>query len=135
MTPEQNAHVKTLTTAKEIYNYVVTHLKNQGSQSLSVDDFHRGAPFREICAYRGADNKMCAVGCLIADDEYYPEMEGSNVNALLSNYRHLDRLEPHTAMLAELQSLHDRPNFFAQSEEEKILLFRRLEAFFFDLSA
>jgi len=131
MTPEQNAHVKTLTTAKEIYNYVVTHLKNQGSQSLSVTSLSA----REICAYRGADNKMCAVGCLIADDEYYPEMEGSSVSALLSHYRRLDRLKPHTAMLAELQSLHDRPNFFDQSEEEKILLFRRLEAFFFDLSA
>ena len=78
MTPEQNAHVKTLRGKKEIFDYVVTHLKNQKSQSMGSIYFADS----DECAYRGLDNKMCAVGCLIADDEYESSMEGKNVTGL-----------------------------------------------------
>jgi len=77
---------------------------------------------------------MCAVGCLIADDEYEPSMEGENVPGLMVLGRMPARLAPHERMLAELQALHDNPDFFSQSEEKKILHLRRLEAYFFDLS-
>ena len=131
MTPEQNAHVKTLRGKKEIFDYVVTHLKNQGSQSLLQS---LSSPNVLGCAYRGADNKMCAVGCLIADDEYNPDMEACNINELSKEGAIPDRLEPHLWMLAELQALHDNPGFFSQSEEGKIRHLRRLEAHFFDVS-
>ena len=139
MTPEQNAHVKTLRGKKEIFDYVVTHLKNQKSQSMGSiyfadDDDYDVDLDGYTCAYRGLDNKMCAVGCLIADDEYEPSMEDENVPRLIVLGKLPARLVPHESMLLELQGLHDNPDFFSQSEEKKILHLRRLEAYFFDLS-
>lgn len=34
---------------------------------------------QEVCRYRGEDGMMCAVGCLIPDDKYDPEMEGVGI--------------------------------------------------------
>lgn len=94
MTPEQNAHVKTLTTAEEIFDYVEAHLRNQGQRSMARSC---------NCAYRGEKGRMCAVGCLIADDEYNLSMEGNVVCAI-----HLPfRLRPHVSMLRDLQIFHD----------------------------
>lgn len=107
MTPEQNAHVKTLTTREEIFDYVEAHLKKQGYRSM-LDD-HTGS-----CAYRGESDNMCAVGCLIADDEYEPTMENHSVrelSGLLGDGTEAtlpDRLLPHHRMLEALQDLHDR---------------------------
>ncbi len=67
---------------------------------------------------------MCAVGCLIADDEYTSSMEDSDVYDLLDARRldspppqHPDdssayvtliaRLNPHVEMLADFQEFHD----------------------------
>jgi hypothetical protein len=101
MTPEQNAHVKTLTTREEIFDYVESHLKNQGRRSgLQL-------PGRTVFidgAYRGEGGTMCAVGCLLADDEYDPGMENLSVEIVSLP----ERLLPHTRMLADLQSFHDR---------------------------
>jgi len=99
MTPEQNTHVKTLTTREEIFDYVESHLKNQGQRSIPP----RGAVFIDG-AYRGEDGTMCAVGCLLADDEYDPGMENLSVEVVSLP----ERLIPHTWMLADLQSFHDR---------------------------
>lgn len=107
MTPEQNERVKSLSGKQEIFDYVETHLKEQDCRSMRV--FHDGVN----CAYRGEDGTMCAVGCLIADDEYISGMEHHNVTELS---RHLsdgtervlpDRLLPHLRMLTELQDFHD----------------------------
>ncbi len=69
------------------------------------------------CAYRGVDGDMCAVGCLLADDEYNPGMENNSVMELADlfgttgMFRNLalpERLIPHAKMLEALQDLHDR---------------------------
>lgn len=36
------------------------------------------------CAYRGNDNTMCAIGCLIPDELYNESYEGKNIRALMS---------------------------------------------------
>lgn len=36
------------------------------------------------CAYRGTDNNMCAIGCLIPDELYNKKYEGKNIRALMS---------------------------------------------------
>ena len=115
MTPEQNAYVKTLATREEIFEHVAEHLKNQDARSMQVKPDGSGVQ----CAYRGAGDRMCAVGCLIADDEYDPGMENLSVTELsgmwpcrpgvtISSRVSLpERLNPHAQMLADLQGLHD----------------------------
>ena len=102
MTPEQNAHVKTLSGKQEIFDYAIKHLKNQGTQSMV-------GPGHGICGYRGHDGTMCAVGCLLADDEYEPDMEGKGVYKIVLP----PRLANHVFLLQELQRLHDHRQTFS----------------------
>lgn len=107
MTPEQNAHVKTLTTREEVFDYVESHLKKQGYRSMLATGG---------CAYRGEGDTMCAVGCLIADDEYTSSMEnnsvmelaGLSVGKIFAALALPERLIPHARMLEALQDFHDR---------------------------
>ena len=110
MTPDQNAHVKTLISREEIFDYVESHLKKQGYRSMLSADFN-------TCAYRGEDDTMCAVGCLIADDEYNPDMENDSIMELAGLLNTgapfrvpalPERLISHVGMLTDLQDLHDR---------------------------
>jgi len=109
MSPEQNAHVKTLSTRKEIFDHVVQHLRSQGRRSMAynVSEKTEGSIY-PTCAYRGDLNNMCAVGCLIADDEYSPIMEGDAVISLIKNFDLPTRLWDHATMLSDLQELHDK---------------------------
>lgn len=103
MTPEENDKVKSLKDRSDVFNHVVNHLREQGCQSL----------FREkiMCAYRGDGGTMCAVGCLIADDEYGPSLENNSIFALFEkNLLPTDlkeRVEPNLHILSDLQTLHD----------------------------
>lgn len=54
-----NLHTKSL---QEVFDYVASHLLTQNDRSLLPDG--------NGCAYRGDNGRTCAVGCLIADDEY-----------------------------------------------------------------
>jgi hypothetical protein len=103
MTPEETLKVKSLTDPSDIFNYVVDHLRKQGDKSLHPDG--------GICAYRGRNENMCAVGCLIADDEYDPSLEGRGI-VLLVEENQLPpglkaRIESSLDMLADLQYFHD----------------------------
>ena len=55
-----------------VFDRVVKHLLTQKRRSESK----RG------CAYRGKDGDMCAVGCLISDKAYDPEIEGFSISSL-----------------------------------------------------
>lgn len=48
---------------------IAAHLAAQRGRAVSAD---------KACAYRGADQTMCAVGCLIPDEVYDPGMEGKS---------------------------------------------------------
>ena len=78
MTPEETLKIKSLTNPTDVFNYVVDHMQKQGKQSL----FGGG----NTCAYRGDGGTMCAVGCLMKDDEYDPSWEGSGVDHLMEKY-------------------------------------------------
>jgi hypothetical protein len=103
MTPEETLKVKSLKDRSDVFNHVVEHLRKQGTKSLHPDG--------GICAYRGRDENMCAVGCLIADDEYDPAWEGKAIfTIIIENLLPPDlkeRVEPNMKMLTDLQSLHD----------------------------
>ena len=84
-----------------VFDKVVKHLLTQKRRSESK----RG------CAYRGEGGAMCAVGCLISDKAYDPEIEGSSVFHLRvqetlaeSGVPTYNRMR---FLLADLQYLHD----------------------------
>jgi hypothetical protein len=104
MTPEETMMVESLTNPADVFNYVVGHLRKQGCQSLQEGE--DGG-----CAYRGDGGTMCAVGCLITDDEYDPRWEGDGIYHLITGECSppalKKRLEPNCKMLMDLQEFHD----------------------------
>jgi len=64
---------------QEIFDTVAAHLFTQGRQAVSRDG---------TCQYRTEDGLKCAVGCLIRDEDYNPEIE----DLPAFNTRVLDRL-------------------------------------------
>lgn len=100
-----------MVTQQEIFTRVASHLLAQNRRS-----FLHGR-----CAYRGDNGDMCAVGCLITDEAYTPNLEGCTVGKA-SVIRALEASGisvEHTGFLAELQEFHDNtiPTFWRQSLE------------------
>lgn len=109
-------------TLQEIYAAVVPHLLQQKARSTIKDDI--GASH---CAYRGANGTRCAVGCLIKDEFYHPQLEKKQVTnawviqALIdSGVIHgllpvhataktelPDNIMPEVALMKRLQQVHD----------------------------
>ncbi len=91
---------------QEAFNKIVTHLRKQGQKSVVK---HPGRT-DDICMYRGLNGMSCSVGCLIPDDIYSPEMEDTNVRALLERFpkvaEHLKDVD--LIVLVEMQAVHDR---------------------------
>lgn len=95
---------------RTIFLYVVRHLLRQNEKSVDYRDTQTS-----VCVYRAPDGKQCAVGCLIADDEYDPGMEQLSVTALITyiNRKYADKaplqpIEDDTIrVLDRLQDLHD----------------------------
>lgn len=108
---------------QEIFNKVYTHLYKQAQPALRHSDFIDGPG--PACAYRGEGGTMCAVGCLIPDDVYTPEIEGVGVSRLVAAEHIVDDAEANwlatalersgvdvydestVGLLVELQGAHD----------------------------
>lgn len=89
-------------TTQEIFDKVATHLLTQGCRS--VDENGR-------CMYR-MGSLRCAVGCLIEDPYYRPELEtkiSTNVGVIIALTFSLGRslLQAEERLLNRLQILHD----------------------------
>ena len=87
---------------QQAFQRSITHLLRQGTAARDK---------RGNCVYRfdnGSQILMCALGCLIPDSEYAPEMESKNAHYLLSafTFSTLPR-ETGDLFLPHLQSLHD----------------------------
>ena len=85
-------------TSQEVFTQVKDHLIKQGERSLlpTCDD---------NCAYRGANGKQCAAGCLMTDKEASTITEGKNWDSLvqMGKVRHF-----HHALISDLQRIHDQ---------------------------
>lgn len=95
---------------QEIFDKAATHLLRQNARSLIGGHTSR-------CAYRGQDGLKCAVGALIPDRFYFPEMEGGGVQSFevqdtlrYAGVLPLNHFEGQTSidLLVDLQCLHDR---------------------------
>ena len=56
---------------QEAFNVMVNHLRDQGCKALAG-----GAVAGSACSYLAPNGNKCAVGILIDDDKYCPDIEG-----------------------------------------------------------
>lgn len=94
-------------TDQEIFDTVAQHLLKQGRKSVAgVEGFTR-------CCYRGEEGLKCAVGVLIKDEHYKPELENKGCGASeVVRALHLSGVNTNSnqlglALLSRLQGLHD----------------------------
>lgn len=66
---------------QEAFDLAAKHLLAQGVKSREKAD--SSSPYPPACAYRGEDGLKCAIGALIPDDQYSPNMENMSVSILL----------------------------------------------------
>lgn len=89
-------------TAQQLFDTVVNHLRQQNSRSTNGDD---------ACLYRDLQGRKCALGCLIPDENYLPDMESKTLSGLLRGdllpISLRDELTTHLRLLSELQNTHD----------------------------
>jgi hypothetical protein len=90
---------------QQIFDKVSTHLLAQNKRSSFIKDSGQ-----EYCRYR-QDGLMCAVGCLIPDDKYEPEMENQLVEAprVLNSLTAIVDVKDDEVigLLVKLQEIHD----------------------------
>lgn len=104
---------------QKIFNKVSSHLLTQLAPSKMLDERVTLCTTSKVCSYRGEDETSCAVGCLIPDDIYVPEMEYKMVSTLLIDHPSLfeffkkeyditDEQKPIIVdFLVQLQIVHD----------------------------
>jgi hypothetical protein len=94
-------------TNQEIFDKVVSHLLTQNARSMR--QIQPGKMTHEVCAYRGQDGTSCAIGCLIPDEIYTPNMEGWNLIHIMGEWPEVASLfeGSDTNFLQSLQSVHD----------------------------
>ncbi len=95
-------------TNQEVFDKVIAHLEVQGEQALSDN---------KECRYRTSNGLRCAVGYLIPDDAYHPNLEGfslgedghgpEQVAKVLSQ---LGYSAENQLLLCDLQKFHDNPD-------------------------
>lgn len=104
--------IKTLNeaTAQEVYDQVISHLRKQGEKAGYFD--YSNDKF--ICQYRDENGRKCAAGCLIADNEYSPEMENKiwdpeECYGYVSPWKKLgyNLCQKHDSLIITLQGVHD----------------------------
>lgn len=89
-------------TEQGIFDKVAVHLLNQGVKSM-------GGQYLGTCAYRGEGSTMCAAGCLIADEDYNPNMENKGWG-IISNCQYEfmgPTLSANGELISALQLIHD----------------------------
>lgn len=99
--------LKTLSqaTEQEVFDQIAKHLLTQMKKSQEIYSKEYDGP-EPNCLYRSPDGLKCAAGCLIGDDEYFPEFE-------YRTWEHLCKCEHeqfpliHMELISELQDIHD----------------------------
>lgn len=61
-----------MATTQELFDRIIDHFVKQGHRAInSADD----------CMYRAPNGDMCAIGCLISDEAYTPDLEQKPTSA------------------------------------------------------
>ncbi len=102
-------------TRQEIFSKIRKHLLTQMEKSEAHTDRvnpANGEPIN-MCLYRGPDGLKCAIGALIPDEAYKPDMEGMGVDSIIAAIPGASTEDG--TFLLDLQELHDEymPNEWA----------------------
>lgn len=88
-------------TRQEIFDKVAKHLRTQNKK----------AEGRDGCLYRAEDGSTCAIGCLIKDEHYAPELEQKTVESAVVQFAlqrsGLEVTATNELLLKALQHVHD----------------------------
>ena len=96
---------------QEIFDAASVHLMGMDGPSMDQDN--------DACAYRGKDEdcefngQMCAVGLFIADEHYYPDLEGAGMSnqrvaeSVAKSWDQDDLTADQLLLLHDLQTAHD----------------------------
>jgi hypothetical protein len=85
---------------QQLFNTVLDHLRAQGRRSIGADG---------QCRYRGNAGCKCAIGILIPDDRYSPELEGRGAFCIaVRDAAGLNCPASSLDFLMQLQQLHDK---------------------------
>jgi len=87
---------------QEVFDHVIKHLVQQGQRCYHLNHNHH-----DICLYRSPEGLSCAVGCLMSDEEYHPDMEGADVRNLIRRFDQIKWMDDYLPLLGDLQDLHD----------------------------
>lgn len=95
---------------QEIFDTVASHLLTQNQRSVGYwvkcEDSEESFFNDTSCAYRGQNGLKCAVGVLISDQDYSPQIEGESIRCLMGTYQpNLDHLK--REVIRTLQFIHD----------------------------
>jgi len=114
-------------TRQEIFNIAYRGLKSQGFKGSEVRGLDPLVPQNITCAYRGDGGRKCAIGFLIPDERYSPNIEGKGVIELVDNvYPDLIPTDGEEAFLRRLQECHDTA-FSVEAMEYNLKEFARKE--------
>jgi len=90
-------------TRQEMFDTAAKHLLTQRTRSVSDDD-------KKFCRYRDPWGRMCAIGPMIPDERYSPDLEGHTVTyADVWDAMGLDPNDPDNLkdLARKLQYIHD----------------------------
>lgn len=83
------------------------HLIKQKARAVQEHDAEYSIAPISRCQYRTTEGLMCAAGCLIPDDKYDEEMEGSTANSIYFDYPGLFPADITMREISAWQSYHD----------------------------
>ena len=96
------------------FDAVVNHLLTQGQQSLRSADLGQMVKGQPRCLYRNPEGLKCAVGGIIDDRDYKPEMDdgthgGTGIADLVieHSFPNSPHMRAELNLLRELQYVHD----------------------------
>ena len=100
---------------QKTFETVAKHLFQQGKQATD----EAGS-----CVYRAYDGSQCAVGCLIPDELYVKELEGTAVGNIFRKFPEIVDFigSENLSMLARLQHIHDSRRYWESTEDMKTAL-------------
>lgn len=85
------------TTEQEYFDFCYQAVMMQGLPSVTSGR----------CVYRGPNGLKCAIGHLISDDDYDPEMEGRVVWDLFNDFESCKKYKEFESLLKAIQGAHD----------------------------